>query len=292
MNIEEINNINLVDLLSELGFTPVRVRDNLVYYHSPFYDETEASFIVDVNTNTWQDKGIRKSGNVVQFGQLHKKAYSIAKLLYDFEQYDNLLIGGRLIVKPIRKHKADLMTNIETKPLESRSLLSFLRTRGIITDFAKKYGLELSYYFDKKRYIAIAFRNAAGGYEIHNQYFRGCIGNQDITIVHFQTIGVQKTCCIFENYLDFLSYKTLGSRGCVDLSNQQPCDYIILNHPDNLMKCLSRLRFYNKIYCYMHNNKEGHVITDTISGIYSSKVIDCSTTYSDYISLNRFIRQY
>ena len=292
MNIEEINRISLVDLLSELGFAPVKVRDNLVYYHSPFYDETGASFIVDVKTNTWQDKGIRKKGNVAQFGQLHKKAYSLAKLLYDFEQYDNLLIGGHLIVKPIRKHKVELMTYIEIRALESRSLLSFLRTRGINTDFAKQYSLELSYYFDKKKYVAIAFKNAAGGYEIHNQYFKGCIGNQDITIVHFQNIGVQKTCCIFENYLDFLSYKTLGSRGRIDLSNQIPSDYIILNHPDNLMKCLSRLRFYNKIFCYMHNNKEGHVITETISGIYNARVVDCSTTYADYISLNRFIRQY
>ena len=50
-------------------------------------------------------------------------------------------------------------------------------------------------------------------YELRNPYYKGCLGEKDMSLIHSQQVGGQDRCCIFEGFMDFLSYKTLEKRG-------------------------------------------------------------------------------
>lgn len=43
------------------------------------------------------------------------------------------------------------------------------------------------------------------------------MGHKDISIVHAEAIGVQEAVCIFEGFMDFLSFKTLESKETEEL---------------------------------------------------------------------------
>ena len=55
---------------------------------------------------------------------------------------------------------------------------------------------------------AIGFPNVAGGYEVRNSFFKGCIAPKDIT--HIRQQGEQREkCLVFEGFMDYLSFLTL-----------------------------------------------------------------------------------
>ena len=59
-----------------------------------------------------------------------------------------------------------------------------------------------------KPYFAIGFPNMAGGYEVRNRYFKGCVAPKDIT--HIRQQGGQRCMCyLFEGFMDYLSFLTI-----------------------------------------------------------------------------------
>lgn len=76
------------------------------------------------------------------------------------------------------------------------------------------------------------------------------MGHKDISIVHAEAIGVQEAVCIFEGFMDFLSFKTLEKQGDGRAVVDEPCDYIVLNSVANMQRCLQRLGVYEHIYCF------------------------------------------
>ena len=78
---------------------------------------------------------------------------------------------------------------------------------------------------------AIGFPNVAGGYEVRNSFFKGCIAPKDIT--HIRQQGEQREkCLVFEGFMDYLSFLTLRVKNCPAMPNLDRQDYIILNaHP-------------------------------------------------------------
>ena len=82
----------------------------------------------------------------------------------------------------------------------------------------------------------------AGGYEIRNRYFKGCIAPKDIT--HIRHEGRRNdTCFVFEGFMDYLSFLTIRTKKCP----QMPCldwqDYIILNSVSNLHKAIETISY-------------------------------------------------
>ena len=291
MNIEQANRISLIDLMTELGFNPIKIRKANVYYNSPFYKDCNTSFKVNRESNVWFDKGLGKGGDVVFFGKLYHQTNNINRVLDEFEKYEHFIIGNELAIKPIKAHVVEEMVIISISELKNRAFLSYLRSRGIDPNIAKEYCMELRYSIKKKEYSALTFKNISGGYEIHNPYIRCCIGARHISIVHKDKIGVQTSCCIFENHMDFLSYKTLEAQGISAICIDEPCDYIILNGQENLQNCLERLGSYERIHCFLHNNQVGRTCTDTIKGLYEKTSINESDRYEEYLSLNRYLQQ-
>lgn len=290
MNIEQINKISLTELLSELGCMPIKKRRNTVYFNSPFYNDNKNSFEVDIVKNVWHDRGLNKGGDVISFGRLWHKSNNVEKVIDEFEKYEHLIIGHELSVKPIPKHDADEMIMISCNRLCNHALLSYLRSRGIDINEAKIFAKEIIYRIEEKNYVALAFKTIYGGYLLHNPYFKGFLGKDGLSILHHETIGVQDTCCIFETYMDFLSYKTLESNGHKLMDTPVPCDYILLHTADYLHNCLQRLVSYKEIHLYLHHSLSGHTMKDTIYGLYKDKTIDESFRYIDDVSLTKYLQ--
>ncbi len=67
MNCEQANQIELVDYLYVLGFTPQKITREDHWYLSPLRDENHASFKVNKSKNVWYDHGLGKGGRLVDF---------------------------------------------------------------------------------------------------------------------------------------------------------------------------------------------------------------------------------
>ena len=290
MTIEEAKQIRLVDWLSVHGFTATKVRGTAHWYCSPFRQENNPSFKVDDYKNEWYDFGTAQGGDIID----------LCKLMFNIDSLSEALshLEGCAGVATMRlKPKAQLynsiqqrMTNIEVIPLSHYALLSYLRTRGVDYEIGRMYCHEVHYRYFKNKYFAIAFKNRSGGYEIRNAYFKGCIYNKDISVLHHLIGEQQKGCCVFEGFMDFLSYLTLAKRGTdYRMALDEPCDFIVLNSVSNLKKCYPLLDSYDAIHCFLDNDTAGQCATASIKAIYEMKTIDESYRYADCNDVNDYL---
>lgn len=172
-------------------------------------------------------------------------------------------------------------------PLSSPALFSYLRERGINTELAKRECREVHYLTDGKPYFAVGFPNRSGGYEIRNKFFKGCIAPKDIT--HIRQTEPGETCCLFEGFMDYLSFLTLRQAGHPDRPALDGQDCIVLNSVSNLSKALRPLGDYERIHCFLDNDRAGLEALREIQREYGSRVRDASYVYSGYKDLNDYL---
>ncbi|MFR4575685.1 MAG: toprim domain-containing protein, partial [Phocaeicola coprophilus] len=141
-----------------------------------------------------------------------------------------------------------------------------------------------------RHYFALAFGNISGGYEVRNAYYKGCLNNKDISLIRHLTEETQENVCVFEGFMDFLSYMTLKLAGDRTVCLAIPCDYLVMNSVNNLKKTLARLQEYSVIHCYLDNDLAGQRTTETIAGMYDGRVSDESCHYAEYKDLNDYLR--
>ena len=79
----------------------------------------------------------------------------------------------------------------------------------IDSDIGRMFCKEVHYELRQRRYFALAFGNISGGYEVRNPYYKGCIKNKDISLIPQSRGEAQSRVCLFEGFMDFLSYLTL-----------------------------------------------------------------------------------
>ena len=100
------------------------------------------------------------------------------------------------------------------------------------------------------------------------------------------TIGVQEAVCIFDGFMDFLSFKTLEKQGDGRAVVDEPCDYIVLNSVANMQRCLQRPGVYEHIYCFLDNDKAGMDGYGIVRNAFPAKAIDMSFRYKEYKDVN------
>ncbi|WP_270663946.1 CHC2 zinc finger domain-containing protein, partial [Phocaeicola massiliensis] len=166
MTIQDVKQIKLADYLQSLGYTPVKQQGRNLWYKSPLREETDASFKVNTELEKWYDFGIGKGGNIIALAaELYQTAYirpasfSFGRQHSDNQPYQGLRVGE----------------------LSSPALIAYLQERGINIGLAKRECRELRFMNADKPYFAIGFPNMAGGYEVRNRYFKGCVAPKDIT---------------------------------------------------------------------------------------------------------------
>ena len=287
MNTNEAKRIRIEEYLHSLGYSPVRRQGNSLWYKSPFRDECEPSFKVNTERNLWYDFGASKGGNIIALAQELYASDSLPYLLEKIaEQAPNVRpvsfsFGGQPLSKPSFRQ-------LEVVPLSSPALLSYLRQRGINTELAKRECREVRYLTDGKPYFAVGFPNRSGGYEIRNKFFKGCIAPKDIT--HIRQEQTKETCYLFEGFMDYLSFLTLRLERCPDRPDLDGQDYIVLNSTSNLSKAIRPLGGYERIHCFLDNDKAGMEAVQELREEYGLRVRDASHIYGGYNDLNDFLR--
>lgn len=177
---------------------------------------------------------------------------------------------------------------LKVRDLAHPALLRYLQGRGINIGLAKKECKELHFIHNGKPYFAIGFPNVAGGYEVRNSFFKGCIAPKDITHIRQPGEPMEK-CLVFEGMMDYLSFLTLRMRNCPTMPNPDGQDYVILNSTANVTKALDVLYPYERIHCLLDNDHAGWKATREIEREYSCRVRDFSHNYQGYADLNDYL---
>ena len=235
MTTQEAKQISIADYLQTLGYTPVRQQGKSLWYKSPLREENEASFKVNTELNRWYDFGIGSGGNIIALASGLYRSDNVPYLLNKIAEQASHI---RPVSFSFRQQASEpSFQQLEVWELTHPALLRYLQERGIDTTLAKSECKELHFTHNGKPYFAIGFPNVAGGYEVRNQFFKGCIAPKDITHIR-QSGEPREKCIVFEGFMDYLSFLTLRMRDCPSLPNLDRQDYVILNSTANISKAI------------------------------------------------------
>lgn len=286
MNIQEAKQIRIADYLQSLGYTPVKQQGNSLWYKSPFRQETEASFKVNTELNQWSDYGLGRGGNIIALAEeLYASDYVPYLLNKIAEQAPHI----RPVSFSFRQQASEpSFQQLEVRELTHPALLRYLQERGIDTDLARSECKELHFIHNGKPYFAIGFPNVAGGYEVRNRFFKGCIAPKDISHVRQQGEPREK-CLVFEGMMDYLSFLTLRMKNCPTMPNLDGQDYIILNSVSNVSKATDALHGYERIHCLLDNDEAGRNAYLELAREFDGHIRDFSDNYNGHKDLNDYL---
>jgi hypothetical protein len=283
MNIKEIKQIKLHDFLAAIGCKPVKQYGVNLMYLSPLRAEKHASFKVNTEINQWYDFGIGKGGNIIDLAELLYKSSDVSYLIHQIERNaPSNVLGSLPTVKPITPQNS--FEHLQVLPITHPALIKYLEERCIDIEMARTVCKELHFDTRGKHYFGIGFPNIAGGYEIRNPFFKGCIAPKDIS--HFYAEEPKNVCFVFEGFMDFLSFMTLRRKENDGLRRQ---DYLVLNSVSNIQKALESLSHYENVQCFLDNDEAGRKAYQALLMGLKVPVIDSSGLYADCKDLNEFL---
>ena len=286
MNIQEAKQIKIADYLQSLGHRPVKQQGANLWYKSLLRNESEVSFKVNTAINSWFDFGMGRGGNIID---LAAHLYASANLPYLLDKIEK----QAPYVHPTDSSFTQQATKpsfegLEVMKLYHPALLRYLNERKINPHIARKECVELYFSNNGKRYFAIGFKNKSGGYEIRNQFFKGCISPKDIT--HIRQQGeARSTCYVFEGMMDYLSFLMIRVQKFPTYPSLEAQDYVILNSTSNVAKAIYALHDYERISCLLDNDDAGRKATVAIENALGYRVRDASYLYSEYNDLNDYL---
>lgn len=286
MTTQEAKKIHIADYLQSLGYSPVKQQGKSLWYKSPFREEAEASFKVNTELNQWYDFGTGKGGNII----------ALAQELYGSDYVPYLL--GKIAeqaphVRPVsfsfrQQASEPSFQHLKVGELTHPALLRYLQERGINTALAQTECKELHFIHNGKPYFAIGFPNVAGGYEVRNRFFKGCIAPKDISHIRQQGKPREK-CLVFEGMMDYFSFLTLRMRNCPTMPNLDGQDYVILNSVANVSKAMDVLHGYERIHCLLDNDEAGRNAYLNLAREFSGRIRDFSDDYNGHKDLNDYL---
>ena len=290
MNIAQIKQIDLVDYLRAIGFSPTKESAKSAWYRAPYREDRTPSFKVNKDKNLWYDFGTAQNGDIIDLAELLYKSKDVSRLLKLIENAAPALAPRtRTPISPNGERLTDQFRNVKVVDLNHKALKSYLQSRGIDLDIGENECKEVHYACNKKEYFAVAFPNIAGGYEIRNPYFKGCIAPKDISIIRKADRLKRDCCCLFEGFMDYLSYLTLVKLGRIT-EGSETLDYIILNSVGNISRGIEPIKKYEVIHCYLDNDDAGRRVVDALQELLGGKVCNMFAAYPLYKDLNDFLR--
>ena len=283
MNINDIKQIKLQDFLAAIGCKPVKQYGVNLMYLSPLRAEKHASFKVNTELNKWYDFGIGRGGNIIALAELLYNSSDVSYLIHQIERNAPSSVSGSLpTVKPITPQNS--FEHLQVLPITHPALIKYLEERCIDIETARTVCKELHFDTRGKHYFGIGFPNIAGGYEIRNPFFKGCIAPKDIS--HFYAEEPKNVCFVFEGFMDLLSFMTLRRKENDGLKRQ---DYLVLNSVTNIHKAAKRLSRYDSVQCFLDNDEAGRNAYLQLSKELGKPVTDASTLYNGFKDLNEYL---
>ena len=286
MNIKKIKQIKLQDFLASMGCKPVKQYGVNFMYLSPLRTEKHASFKVNTEINQWYDFGIGRGGNIIALPELLYNSSDVSYLIHQIERNAPSSVSGSLpTVKPITPQNS--FEHLQVLPITHPALIKYLEERCIDVETARTVCKELHFDTRGKHYFGIGFPNIAGGYEIRNPFFKGCIAPKDIS--HFYAEEPKKVCFVFEGFMDFLSFMTLRKLKNPQQTGLSLQDYLVLNSVTNIHKTAKRLSRYDSVQCFLDNDEAGRNAYLQLSKELGKSITDASTLYNGFKDLNEYL---
>lgn len=286
MNIKKIKQIKLQDFLASMGCKPVKQYGVNFMYLSPLRTEKHASFKVNTEINQWYDFGIGRGGNIIALAELLYNSSDVSYLIHQIERNAPSSVSGSLpTVKPITPQNS--FEHLQVLPITHPALIKYLEERCIDVETARTVCKELHFDTRGKHYFGIDFPNIAGGYEIRNPFFKGCIAPKDIS--HFYAEEPKKVCFVFEGFMDFLSFMTLRKLKNPQQTGLSLQDYLVLNSVTNIHKTAKRLSRYDSVQCFLDNDEAGRNAYLQLSKELGKSITDASTLYNGFKDLNEYL---
>ena len=286
MNIKKIKQIKLQDFLASMGCKPVKQYGVNLMYLSPLRTEKHASFKVNTEINQWYDFGIGRGGNIIALAELLYNSSDVSYLIHQIERNAPSSVSGSLpTVKPITPQNS--FEHLQVLPITHPALIKYLEERCIDVETARTVCKELHFDTRGKHYFGIGFPNIAGGYEIRNPFFKGCIAPKDIS--HFYAEEPKKVCFVFEGFMDFLSFMTLRKLKNPQQTGLSLQDYLVLNSVTNIHKAAKRLSRYDSVQCFLDNDEAGRNAYLQLSKELGKSITDASTLYNGFKDLNEYL---
>ncbi len=280
MTIDEMKqDISIMAYLKMQGINPAKTHNGYALYKSPFRDETAASFKVDYHQNLWHDFGTGEGGSIIDLVmRMQQCNFMVATQFLQKQinqnvetyQYPYTSTNGSISVN-------NSLSVIVVQPLENPKLLAFLQSRKIDMETAKSFCKEIHYQIGGRNYFAIGFPNDAGGYELRNPQFKGCIPPKEITTFDRQTPTVH----LFEGFIDYLSLLTLQAK-------QADISTVVLNSITNLEKAIPFLSKHTKINAFLDNDDAGRQALVKLKKR-NLPVMDISKRYAEYKDVNDYL---
>jgi len=292
MTDEQIKAIPIRNYLKSRGFYPAREYSGYGMYRSPFRDEATPSLKVDYNRNLWCDFGSGEGGSIIDLVMKLDRCPFI-DAIEQLKNFSFIPVKGKdypfsFHRDPVAdKEKTNGITLIEDKPLEHPRLLEYLQSRKIDPDIAREHCREIHYRVGENTYYAVGFANNAGGYELRNPSFKGCIAPKDITRIRQE--DRKGSCYVFEGFMDYLSLLSIRKQLNPEYPSSNWHDYIILNSTANLQKALPLLADYGQTHCFLDNDKTGMTVYRELEKELGLRVRDASHHYSGYKDLNEYL---
>ena len=299
MKTDELKRIPIWELLSHLGIEPVSKRGGgaQLLYHSPLRPDRNASFSVSTRKNLWMDFGTSQGGNVIDLA-IALKGYcpfrEAAVWLEEQASFFRSDIRDHDISRYDDTHMSRLsghsdISNMRVEDLASPRLLEYLESRGIPSGIGRRYCKEAHYTVRDREYYGVAFLNILGGMEIRSRFFKGCHGVKAPSVVSVEKTKRTSCCCVFEGFMDFLSYQTLLERYEDRVINPVHMDCIILNSTSMVQKALPFIQVYDLAFTYLDNDVAGQRACDYIDASMVDRTIKMSGQFSNYNDLNDYL---
>lgn len=281
MNCEQANQMDMVDYLFSLGFSPAKIASENYLYLSPLRQEQTASFKVNRTKNVWYDHGTGKGGNLVDFAILYFNC-TLPEALKKISEYPTQKISSFHPQKtnlslPKPEDNSIRILSVHS-PIEDMVLNRYLKQRNIPRQIANEFCKQVCYKGGENTYCAIGFKNNSGGYELRSEHFKG--GSSPKYVTYFDNKASAISC--FEGFFDFLTYQSIHRNQELPKTN-----ILVLNSLSFFTRSLLLMEKHDRIHLYLDNDKAGKKFVEQAM-TRTDKVSDESNLYKGYKDLNEW----
>jgi hypothetical protein len=275
MTCAKARQMDMVEYLAQVGFTPQRISGPNHWYYSPLHNEKTASFKINRKINCWYDHGIGQGGNLIDFGIRYHQC-TIKEFLSGLGNHSSLQPHISAPARSLREEEPFNQVKIITaNNLQSPVLIRYLKDRNIRFDIALKYCREVHFELHHKSHLATGFCNDAGGFELRNNFWKTSSSPKTITTLNHAA----KSVAVFEGFFDFLSWKVLY---------QQPMNFCVLNSLSFFESARPFLEQHDTIHLYLDNDPAGQNCRNIALSV-NSKYKNESHLYANYKDLNEWL---
>lgn len=284
-DLQRIKSISIAEYLNARGIQPIKRYGSYALYNAPYREDHNASLKVDFARNLWYDFGLCKGGSIIDLVMQLQGCNTHEAMAHLAERKATSLASSSF-------HREALSTPRKEKPqVNKRRILSISKelpphlqyyvqeVREIDLAVASTYLRHIRYEVGGREYSAIGFANRRGGYELRDdKTFKGTIAPKDISVIAGDANNAPY--CIFEGFMDFLSYLTMkGEEG------KTPS--IVLNSVSNVHRAIAYLREHQitSVCAFLDNDEAGRQALQSLQSA-GIKVEDMSRHYSRYKDLN------